>query len=553
METRTVRLSSFVAAILALPSLAAAQGIAIDHKPVGCIVAGKYPKMNACFAPMGNLSRSRVFFRAEGTPKWYFVEMKSDAPCLAGILPKPKKSLVKKKIEYYVQATDKNFAEGQTESYLPIVVASESECEKRLVAPFVTKAVVAVSPSMPAGFAGGAALSATTAVLGVAGAGAAAAGVVAATSNNDNTTTTTVGTTPPTAPPVTNPPNTTPPTQPPSGSNKPPNAVFRVNPNPPTGTSPFTVSFNMCGSSDPENDPLQFLFQFGDGIVEQGTACRFDHVYTATTIQVAAKHVYTARICVTDGREEHEQQCRTFSVDVAPPNPCLTDGTGPIVEVKGPATVFPKPQPYPIRFTASATDKSGVQSVTYKARGFRTGKVVTIGSSSAPPYEVDIADGLEAFNLFGCFDDFGDVFAEATDTCTNVSGSASVSYQFDNCGFGIAPPGPLATSPISWTSELEAPGAGGQIIMNGDSAVFSRAGRSSGSMERRPGENRLEAVLVEGHGPGTWRFEFAPGAIQAGSLRVVAGDVVLLTETAAVLRLRGQSGERIVLTFKPRD
>ncbi len=24
-----------------------AQGVNIDHKPVGCIVAGKYPKMNA--------------------------------------------------------------------------------------------------------------------------------------------------------------------------------------------------------------------------------------------------------------------------------------------------------------------------------------------------------------------------------------------------------------------------------------------------------------------------------------------------------------------------
>ena len=42
------------------------QGVVIDHKEVGCIVVGKYPKMNACFTPAANLARSRVYFRPEG-------------------------------------------------------------------------------------------------------------------------------------------------------------------------------------------------------------------------------------------------------------------------------------------------------------------------------------------------------------------------------------------------------------------------------------------------------------------------------------------------------
>ena len=69
------------------PTIALSQGLEIDHKPVGCIVVGKYPKMNACFTPAANLARARVYFRPEGVPSWYYVEMKSDQPCFAGTLP----------------------------------------------------------------------------------------------------------------------------------------------------------------------------------------------------------------------------------------------------------------------------------------------------------------------------------------------------------------------------------------------------------------------------------------------------------------------------------
>src|SRR5437879_5110105 len=101
--------------LLLLPGLLRAQGLTIDHKVVGCIVAEKYPKMNACFSPAGQLARARVYFRpAEGPPNWYYVEMKSDAPCHAGILPKPKKQLIGKKVLYYVNAFDQKFAENRT-------------------------------------------------------------------------------------------------------------------------------------------------------------------------------------------------------------------------------------------------------------------------------------------------------------------------------------------------------------------------------------------------------------------------------------------------------
>ena len=45
------------------------EGVAIEHSPVKCIVAGKYPRLNACFAPSSRLARARVYFRvADGPP-----------------------------------------------------------------------------------------------------------------------------------------------------------------------------------------------------------------------------------------------------------------------------------------------------------------------------------------------------------------------------------------------------------------------------------------------------------------------------------------------------
>src|SRR4029077_2338459 len=108
--------------------LSRAQGVTIDHTAVGCIVAEQFPKMTACFTPASNLARARVYFRGSGGASWYFVDMKSEAPCYVGILPKPKKTL--KKMDYYVEAVDKGFAEARTAEYAPDVVEDAGACKK---------------------------------------------------------------------------------------------------------------------------------------------------------------------------------------------------------------------------------------------------------------------------------------------------------------------------------------------------------------------------------------------------------------------------------------
>jgi hypothetical protein len=103
---------------------------------------------------------------------------------------------------------------------------------------------------------------------------------------------------------------------------------------------------------------------------------------------------------------------------------------------------------------------------------------------------------------------------------------------------------------VSWWSELSVPGATGQVVLNGAHALFQEAGALAQSVEARPGWQRLEAQLVSSKGrPGTWRFELR-GSVEPGSLRVIAGQVLLLTDRAVTFRIGGQPGERFVIVFR---
>ncbi len=113
--------------------------------------------------------------------------MAANAPCHAGVLPRPKKELVGRRIQYYVDAFDRSFAESRTPEKEALVVSSASECQaKAPVAPIVNGASVAVFPSLPAGFAGAAAgLGAgATAAIAVGGAAVVGGGVALATSGS---------------------------------------------------------------------------------------------------------------------------------------------------------------------------------------------------------------------------------------------------------------------------------------------------------------------------------------------------------------------------------
>ena len=324
MQNRSVL--GVLAAAVMVPGAAAAQGLAINHDAIGCIVAGKYPKLNACFDPTSSVARARVFFRGGGGLHWYFVDMRSDAPCFSGVLPKPKPSL--DTIDYYVEVVDKTFAESRTSEYHPQVVDSEGECRKDVpVAPGLGNATVTVgaaagAPAVPAGFSsagivGAGGLSTGVVAAGVVGVGAAAAGVAVAVSGGDDPTTTTMGAVLPTLPPTTAAPTTTTPT--PTTITLPPTPFkpfLVVTPSPAVGPPPLQVTFNACGST---GQSLKFFYDYNaDGSNDYQGPCQSKVDYTIdgfSLFGVAAQAPPTM------------PGCRTFCYDV-----CVYNNKGTVNE-----------------------------------------------------------------------------------------------------------------------------------------------------------------------------------------------------------------------------
>jgi hypothetical protein len=113
------------------------------------------------------------------------------------------------------------------------------------------------------------------------------------------------------------------PTPPPTEQNQEPYAIFKSTPDAVKGTitgkAPLAVRFNMCASTDAEDDPLYFWMDLdGDGKWDvrggTGASCRHDTTYAAGT--------WDARLCLTDvdaaGMALHKEQCLTFEVVATP-------------------------------------------------------------------------------------------------------------------------------------------------------------------------------------------------------------------------------------------
>ena len=114
---------------------------------------------------------------------------------------------------------------------------------------------------------------------------------------------------------------------------------------------------------------------------------------------------------------------------------------------------------------------------------------------------------------------------------------------------------PLASAgALAWTLDLDVPGAIGQAVVDGQLVVATTGRRAQQMTRSREGEIVVAAHLVRGEGkPGTWRFEAQQGeSIEPGSLRVLRGDVALLTPTTVVFRLKGYAGEQLGFTYRLR-
>jgi PKD repeat protein len=90
--------------------------------------------------------------------------------------------------------------------------------------------------------------------------------------------------------------------------NAPPQARFKTNPYPTSGSAPLTVDFNACQSSDPDGDRLLFRFDVFDGMYDS-RHCRREHTYRSAG-------TFEAKMCVTDEFPGHEDVCQSYTVTV---------------------------------------------------------------------------------------------------------------------------------------------------------------------------------------------------------------------------------------------
>ena len=166
-------------ALLGASSSVLAQGPGIDHQPVACASAGKFPRLEARFSPSEAVATARVLFQGQ-TADWYSVAMKAEGAAFAGVLPKPNKDL--KSFRYYIEVTDKAMGTNRTSEYTAAVVDSASACKGKVMAGALSSASVILQgpagvAALPAGFASSGVVAGSAAgSSAAAGAGASAAG-----------------------------------------------------------------------------------------------------------------------------------------------------------------------------------------------------------------------------------------------------------------------------------------------------------------------------------------------------------------------------------------
>ncbi|HEB49321.1 MAG TPA: PKD domain-containing protein [Desulfobulbus sp.] len=100
----------------------------------------------------------------------------------------------------------------------------------------------------------------------------------------------------------------------PSGGNSIPTA--RITATPETGSTPLDVHFDGSGSTDADNDPLLYVWNFGDGSSVTTTNPSTNHVYT-----IAGN--YTATLEVDDGTDTSTAASLTITV-----TPATSGGSG---------------------------------------------------------------------------------------------------------------------------------------------------------------------------------------------------------------------------------
>jgi len=156
--------------------------LSVAHSPVGCMVAGTNPQIDAGISPDDQVQAGRVYFKSALGDAFFYVEMAPQAGRHVGVLPKPRPDAGP--IMYYVEGVGRDYTQSQTPEARAVVVEKPEDCEGKILAALGPTDPVRVfsvtgGTALPPGFSGVSSVVAAGAAAG-AGAGAAGAGAAAA-------------------------------------------------------------------------------------------------------------------------------------------------------------------------------------------------------------------------------------------------------------------------------------------------------------------------------------------------------------------------------------
>jgi hypothetical protein len=123
-------------------AVAPAESLRIQHEPLRCLLAGRFPVIDACFEPAARVAQARVYFQADDLEKWHWVDLQPLGPCRRAILPRPEPEA--HRVRYVIAATDVDARNAGTPEEVVEVVTAEADCGERPLAPFLSDAAVVV-------------------------------------------------------------------------------------------------------------------------------------------------------------------------------------------------------------------------------------------------------------------------------------------------------------------------------------------------------------------------------------------------------------------------
>jgi PKD repeat protein len=204
---------------------------------------------------------------------------------------------------------------------------------------------------------------------------------------------------------------------------------------PTSGAAPLTVNFNGSGSSDPEDDPLTFLWDFGDG-------------QTATTTIPTASHDYAAGNYTASLRVRDDKNATSSPDTVA----IASGNTPPSPAIGSPSAGTPFSVGQVVTLSGSATDAQDgtIDPATYQWTVLRrhmththpwfsgTGNNLTF---TAPPPE----------DLAATTNSYLEIYLSATDT-GGLSATANVNIQPKMVAITLATDPPGLTLSVNGTT-----------------------------------------------------------------------------------------------------